>query len=51
MAEKSKGEILKETLSYNVKNSYEKMDEVEIEKAYGFCNEYKRFLDICKTER
>jgi len=51
MAEKSKGEILKETLSYNVKNSYEKMDEAEIEKAYGFCNEYKRFLDICKTER
>ncbi len=38
-------------LMYKPKNAYEVMSEKEIEAAYAFCEDYKKFLDNSKTER
>ena len=49
--EKSKGKELKETLMSSKKHAVLRMSEEEIEKSDKFCEEYKRFLDVSKTER
>lgn len=53
MAEKKKTEaqLLKEALCYNPKNAGEKLSDSEWEKADLFCEGYKKFLDLAKTER
>ena len=40
-----------DSLSYNRKNAYEVMDETELGRMNGLCEEYKSFLDKGKTER
>lgn len=42
---------LKEKLFMKRKNTYEEMNDSEIEKADEFCEGYKEFLDAAKTER
>lgn len=49
--EKSRGKELKETLMSSKKHAVLRMSEEEIEKSDKFCEEYKRFLDVSKTER
>ncbi len=51
MAEKTRGEELREKLFMEKKNAYEVMDTAECEKAYAYCEDYKKFLDGAKTER
>ena len=53
MAEKKKTEaqLLKEQLCYSPKNAGEKFSDSEWEKADLFCEGYKKFLDMAKTER
>jgi len=51
MAEKTRGEQLKEELFLSQKNAYELKDAAHVEEAYKYCEEYKTFLDKCKTER
>ncbi len=51
MSEKTQAEILKDELfAVNNHASYV-CDGAEIEQADAFCEEYKKFLNICKTER
>ena len=52
MAEKKKTEaqLLKEKLCYNPKNAGERFSDNEWEKADLFCEGYKKFLDMAKTE-
>lgn len=42
---------IKEKLFYENKNAFLKMEEAEIEKAFAFCEGYKQFLNLAKTER
>ena len=42
---------LKEELFYENKNAFLRLDEKEIDKAYDFCEGYKQFLNLAKTER
>ncbi len=51
MSEKTKGEEMREKLFITKKNAYEVMDSAECEKAYTYCEDYKKFLDSAKTER
>lgn len=51
MSEKSKAELLKEKLMINRKNALADADEKTVEKAFAFCEDYKKFLDAAKTER
>ncbi|MDD4494945.1 MAG: aminopeptidase, partial [Eubacteriales bacterium] len=51
MKEKSEGQLLNERLSYKAKNIWEKCDDEYKNKINGFCEDYKRFLDLGKTER
>ncbi|MBE6705145.1 MAG: aminopeptidase [Ruminococcaceae bacterium] len=51
MAEKTRGEELREQLFMEKKNAYEVTDTEECEKAYTYCEDYKKFLDSAKTER
>lgn len=48
---KSKGELLKEKLCYEPKNSGLLLDDAQLETADLFCEGYKKFLDLAKTER
>lgn len=48
---KSKGQELLEKLSYKPQNGWEVLNEEEIGATYQFCDQYKSFLDISKTER
>ncbi len=50
MAE-AKSKELKEKLFYKRKNAYNAMSGAELEAAEVFCEGYKRFIDIGKTER
>ena len=50
MAEKKKNE-LKEKLFYNPGNGYDKLTADEEKKMNEYCEDYKDFLDHCKTER
>jgi aspartyl aminopeptidase len=49
--EKTQAEMLKDKLSYEVKNAWEQSNEVEIRKAFDLCENYKEYLDKGKTER
>lgn len=51
MADKTKGELLKEKLFLNQKNGYEVMSEDTVKFAYSFSEDYKNFLNEAKTER
>ncbi|MBO4733205.1 MAG: aminopeptidase, partial [Clostridia bacterium] len=42
---------IKEQLFYENKNAFLRLDEEEIKKAYDFCEGYKQFLNLAKTER
>ena len=48
---KTEGQLLKEKLSYKLSNVWEKSSEDEKKTAFEFCEGYKTFLDIAKTER
>ena len=49
--EKTKGELLKEQLCMTKKYSYDTMTEEQIEECYSYCEGYKAFLNVAKTER
>jgi aspartyl aminopeptidase len=49
--EKTKGQLLSEKLSFKIKNVWETAGEAELAAAGDFAVEYKRFLDLGKTER
>lgn len=51
MSEKTRGEELREKLFMEKKNAYEAVSAEECEKAYTYCEDYKKFLDSSKTER
>ena len=51
MSEKSKAELLKEKLALKHKNGLNDASDETIEKAFAFCEDYKKFLDDAKTER
>lgn len=51
MSEKTKGQLLAEELGYNPKNNLLEMSDAEIAEAFAFCEDYKKYLDACKTER
>lgn len=51
MADKSKAELLKEKLMINRKSGLLSAGDDTIEKAWSFCEDYKKFLDDGKTER
>ncbi len=51
MSDKTRGEELREKLFMEKKNAYEIMDKDECDKAYAYCDDYKKFLDSAKTER
>ena len=42
---------LADKLFYRKKNYFEEADDKEIEKCYAFAEDYKKFIDISKTER
>lgn len=48
--EKSQAELLKASLSYELKNAWEHSED-EIGKAFDLCENYKEYLDKGKTER
>ena len=49
--EKSKSAQLKEKLFLNKKNGCVRVSEEEMNRADEFCEEYKNFLNLAKTER
>lgn len=51
MAEKSRGEELKEKLFDEKKNGWEKVSKEEKEKIFDYCDNYMDFLNKSKTER
>lgn len=51
MGEKSEGKKLQEKLVHNWKNTWEVLSDDEIKEVFHIGEEYKLFLDKCKTER
>ena len=51
MSEKSKAELLKEKLALKRQSGLKDASEETLEKAFAFCEDYKKFLDDAKTER
>jgi aspartyl aminopeptidase len=49
--EKSAVDLLKEELCMNPKHAAQILSDEEIEKADKFCEGYKKFITLCKTER
>ncbi len=49
--EKSKGQLLQDELLINNKNGWDLISDDEAARADAFCEEYKAFLNACKTER
>ena len=49
--EKTNGEILSEKLFYKKKHAAEILSDNEMNEAFEFCKEYRKFLDFAKTER
>ena len=47
----SEYKAIKEKLFYDRKNGYLKADDETVKKAYDFCEGYKQFLNLAKTER
>lgn len=48
--EKTKGELLQEELIYAPKNGTSRLSDEEIDKAYDFAVDYKKFMDSAKME-
>ncbi len=48
---KTEGQILQDKITYEVKCGWEKLSETDKNEAFKFCEGYKKFLDIAKTER
>lgn len=51
MPDKSEGKKLQEALTHKWKNAWEEFTESELKNVFETGEEYKRFLDKCKTER
>ncbi len=51
MCEKTETELLKEELFYDHQHASYEFDPDEIAQADEFCEDYKKFLNACKTER
>jgi aspartyl aminopeptidase len=51
MSELTRGQQLKEELSYTKKSVYEQIDENKLAKIMDYAEGYKKFLDTAKTER
>ena len=51
MSELTRGQQLKEELSYTKKSVYEQIDETKLGKIMDYAEGYKKFLDTAKTER
>ncbi len=51
MSEKSKGQLLSEKLSYKNENVFDMVDAKTEKEAFDYCEGYKNFLDVAKTER
>ena len=51
MSEKTQGELLREQLLYTPKQAYRVLSEEEIATVTAYCEGYKHFLDVAKTER
>lgn len=49
--EKSEAQRLKEELFYQKKHAAERMSDAELAACETFCEDYKHFMDECKTER
>ena len=49
--DKTLGEEIRESLSYKPQSSWLKVDQSEAKEAFDFCEVYKNFLSIVKTER
>ena len=49
--EKSQAQLLKEQLFYKAKNTYNELSEEEINAAYAYAEDYKKYLDASKIER
>ena len=49
--EKSKGELLKESLFMTKKSAYDLLSKKELKECNSYCEDYKKFLDEAKTER
>ena len=48
---KSQAQLLKEQLFYKVKNTYHELTEQDIDAAYAYAENYKKYLDAGKIER
>ncbi len=48
---KTEGQKLQEKLAYKAKNVWEKVSDEERKEIFSFCEDYKKFLDVAKTER
>ncbi len=51
MEKKTKGQELSEKLFLKSENAYEIYDEKQKKEVFSYCEDYKKFLDECKTER
>ncbi len=48
---KKKNDKKESKYAYKKKTAYEIFNKAQLKKSYDFCNDYKKFLDECKTER
>ena len=51
MPEKNKADQLKEKLFYTKKNGLATADDATVQASVDFCEDYKTFLNVAKTER
>ena len=51
MADKTKGQLLREELFYTKKSAFETMKQVELDAVMDYAEGYKKFIDAAKTER
>ena len=51
MKKTNKAEDLRKKLTYKRKNFWEAASEQEVKKAFDFAEDYKAFLNLCKTDR
>ena len=50
MADKTKGQLLREELFYTKKSAFETMKQVELDAVMDYAEGYKKFIDAAKTE-
>ena len=48
--DKTKGELLQEELLFKQENGTTRLSDEEIDKAYAFAEDYKKFMDAAKIE-